>query len=125
MIFLKTPICSCHFLFKILQWRPTPLRIRFKILNICHEARHGLVPTNLLVFWLTVFQAYSFSLFLKHQDAFCLRVFAQTISASRTPLALAGVAQWIQCQPENSQSKAHTWVTGRSSVAGTEKASTH
>ena len=30
----------------------------------------------------------------------------------RTVLALAGVAQWIECQPVN-QSRAHAWVVGR------------
>lgn len=43
---LKTQVCSCYFLFKILQWLPTPLRIKFKILNTCHKVMHGLVPTT-------------------------------------------------------------------------------
>lgn len=38
MIFFKTQICSCHFLFKILPWLLTPLRI----------ATDSLVPTYIL-----------------------------------------------------------------------------
>ena len=46
-------------------------------------------------------------------------------------LALAGVAQWIECWPENQglpvqfPVKAHAWIVGQVSSGGAQEATTH